>query len=245
MNRASFHFAAELNIFLPPSQQGRIFEQRFDNGQSVKHLIEALGVPHTEVGKILVNEKPTGFDYLVKDGDHVQVTAANAENGSQPPKLHFVLDNHLGRLASHLRMLGFDVLYRNDYQDETLAQIADEQNRILLTRDRRLLMRRAVRYGYCLRSLNTDQQLIEVMDRFDLYGKITPFQRCLRCNTPLKPVAKQEIEDRLEPKTRLYFDEFHICPACQQIYWKGSHYDRMQTLIQRVINNPHSTPSEM
>lgn len=245
MNRASFQFAAELNIFLTPPQQGKVFEQCFNDGQSIKHLIEALGVPHTEVGKILVNDEPAGFVYLVKDGDHVLVTAATAENGSQPPVLHFVLDNHLGRLASHMRMLGFDVLYHNEYQDEALAQIADEQNRILLTRDRRLLMRRAVRYGYCLRSLITDQQLIEVMDRFDLYGKIMPFQRCLRCNTLLKPVAKQEIMDRLEPKTRLYFDEFHICPACQQIYWKGSHYDRMQTLIQRVINNPHSSPFEM
>jgi uncharacterized protein with PIN domain len=151
-----------------------------------------------------------------------------------PPR--FLLDNHLGRLASHLRMLGFDCLYRNDFEDLEMSQIVQREERILLTRDRRLLMRKAVAYGYCLRSLDPQEQTIEVLRRFDLASEIIPFSRCLRCNHPLEPVGKEAVLERLEPLTRKYFDEFQICPACRQIYWKGSHYEHMLELIRRVTN---------
>lgn len=116
-----------------------------------------------------------------------------------------------------------------------MADIVQQEERILLSRDRRLLMRKAVVHGYCLRSLNSLEQLSEVIQRFELKGRIRPFHRCLRCNHPLEPVAKETILDRLEPLTRRYFDEFQICPACKQIYWKGSHFERMQSLIEQTI----------
>jgi uncharacterized protein with PIN domain len=128
-------------------------------------------------------------------------------------------------------MLGFDSLYRNDYQDEELAEIASMKPRVLLTRDRRLLMRKAITRGYCLHSTDPRQQAAEVLRRFNLFEQIKPFQRCLRCNHALEPVSKEEIIDRLEPLTKQYFNEFRICPNCKQIYWKGSHYGHMLEMI--------------
>lgn len=203
----------------------------FRGRQSVKHLAESLGAPHPEIGRIQVNGRDEAPGWIAQDGDRVEVHPI--ENG-YPLDPKFLLDCHLGRLAAHLRMLGFDCLYQNDYDDEVLTGIATREARILLTRDRRLLMRKVIQRGYCLRSLEPLEQLTEVIRRFDLTDKIQPFHRCLRCNHPLEPVNKEAIFDRLEPLTKLYFDEFHICPACRQIYWKGSHYERMLKLVERI-----------
>jgi uncharacterized protein with PIN domain len=155
------------------------------------------------------------------------------ENG-HPIEPRFVLDCHLGRLTAQMRMLGFDCLYENDFNDEQLTEIAIQEERILLTRDRRLLMRKVIQHGYCLRSLDPLEQLTEIIRRFELTDSIQPFHRCLRCNHPLEPAEKESIIDRLEPLTKLYFDEFHICPACGQIYWKGSHYDQMVKVVEEI-----------
>lgn len=200
----------------------------FRGQQSIKHLVESLGVPHPEIGRVEVNGRETTLNRITPDGSRVELHPAANECPIEP---RFLLDNHLGRLAAYLRMLGFDCLYRNDYSDGELAAILETDERILLTRDRGLLMRRVVTHGYCPRSLDSLDQLREVMRRFDLAGRISPFHRCLRCNHPLETVSKEAVLDRLEPLTKLHFEEFRICPACQQIYWKGSHYERMQEII--------------
>ncbi len=236
MPSARFEFLPNLDHFRAPGQRAEAPIFTFDAGQTVKHLVEAAGIPHTEVGQVLVNQSPVSFDYQVQEGDHVLVYPPAPGQGLPPGETRFILDNHLGRLAAYLRMLGFDALYRNDLQDEELAQIASREERILLTRDRRLLMRRIVRYGYCLRSLVSSQQAGEVLKRFALTTQIRPFRRCLRCNAPLEPVSKAAVLERLEPLTRLYYDEFHRCPACGQVYWKGSHYEHMLNLIDQFRN---------
>ena len=150
-----------------------------------------------------------------------------------------MLDGHLGRLASHLRMLGLDCLYNNGYEDEELVQISVEDGRILLTRDRLLLMHKVVTQGYLLRSLDSNEQLHEVVHRYALAQWVKPFQRCLRCNHLLESVAKKTVLERLEPLTKKYYDEFKLCPACNQVYWKGSHYERMLQLIEKVSKEDH------
>ncbi len=234
MVTALFTFLPDLNSFLAPGRRDGSFPYSFENGQSVKHLVEAAGVPHTEVGKIEVNGQPSGFDYQARQDDRVAVYPADAQNSPLTGPARFVLDNHLGRLAAYLRMLGLDTLYRNDFDDDELVQISAGEDRVLLTRDRRMLMRKIVHLGYCLRSLDSRRQLDEVLRRYDLRDQITPFQRCLHCNTPLEVVAKEAILDRLEPLTKLYFEDFRICPACGQIYWKGSHYEHMQAMIDQL-----------
>lgn len=239
MYTARFDFLPDLNTFLTPERRAGSFETSFSPGQSIKHLVEAAGVPHTEVGVITVNAQPVDFDYLVQDADKVIVHPATASSAPLDITPRFVLDNHLGRLAAYLRMLGFDGIYHNDFADEALAEISAAEDRILLTRDRHLLMRKVVRYGYCLRSLDPRRQTEEVMRRYNLFDAITPFQRCLRCNTPLIRVSKEAVFDRLEPLTQKYYGEFHICPACGQIYWKGSHYQRMREMIEQ-LHRDHS-----
>lgn len=244
MKQASFRFLGELNDFLPQAIKGKTFSYVFEDHQSVKHLIEALGIPHTEVHHILAGGRPVPFSYLVPDGEQMEVYPAQAGDDLFPPQgilqptlpgePRFILDNHLGKLAHSLRMLGFDCLYRNDYQDEELAQISAGEGRTLLTRDRRLLMRSIVTSGYCVRDLMPPRQIEEVLQRFDLYAAIRPFQRCIRCNGMLQPVSKAAVLDRLEPLTRRYFDEFRICPECGQVYWKGSHFEHMQQLIRQL-----------
>jgi uncharacterized protein with PIN domain/sulfur carrier protein ThiS len=235
MNSVNFHFRDALNYFMTPARKGTAFEFPFNENPSVKHLIEALGVPHTEVSAICVNGEQVQFGYRVQHGDRIEVHPASQLDGVHPePEPRFVLDNHLGQLATYLRMLGFDTLYRNDYQDDELAQVTAQQGRILLTRDRHLLMRKVVVYGYCIRNLDPRKQVREVVRRYGLLDKIAPFERCLRCNHPLQPVSKESVLDRLEPLTKLYYEEFHLCPACNQVYWKGSHYEGMQGLIEAL-----------
>jgi len=100
-----------------------------------------------------------------------------------------------------------------------------------LTRDRALLQRRIITHGYFVRAVRPRLQVPEVLSRFDLYRLVAPFSRCIRCNGTLQDVDKATVEDRLEPKTRKYFDTFRICTGCGQIYWQGSHYERSMRLV--------------
>jgi uncharacterized protein with PIN domain len=232
---ATFTFIDELNDFLPHYRKGKTFSLEFAPHQNLKHMLESLGVPHTDFGHLLVDGEPAEPGSLLWEG--AQVTIYPADTPLQGEAC-FILDNHLGQLATYLRMLGFDSLYRNDYQDEELAEVAVDQGRILLTRDRRLLMRKVIRLGYCIHQSNPKKQVAEVLRRFKLFEQIKPFQRCLKCNTPLQSVPKQQIIDRLEPLTKKYYEEFRICPACDQIYWKGSHFEHMLQMIDEMHSEP-------
>ncbi len=244
MARATFHFDSELNHFLPPSKRQVRIEHFFNDRASIKDMIEALGVPHPEVDCIEVNGESVDFSYIVQDGDIINVYPISAATkisvfSQVRPKplkiIRFVLDIHLGKLASSLRLLGFDTLYRNDYDDAELADISSSQTRILLTRDKGLLMRSIVTYGYYVRSTDPQQQIVEVLRRFDLFKSVSPFQRCLRCNGLLKTVAKETIIDELPESVVLYTNEFHRCQDCGQLYWKGSHYERLQQFIDGIL----------
>jgi len=243
-------FYAELNDLLPPPSRGGCIVHRLETPASVKDVIEALGVPHTEVDLILVNGESVKFSWLLHDGDRIgvypvfrsiDVTRLTRVRVQVHSEKRFVLDTHLGRLAAYLRMLGFDSLYRNDYQDVELARISKDEERILLTRDRGLLKRAVVTHGYFVREAHPRQQLLEVLRRFDLFGSIAAFRRCVHCNALLEPVSKELIADRLPSKTRRYYHEFRICPECRRIYWKGSHYQRMQRLIERILESKIET----
>jgi uncharacterized protein with PIN domain len=229
--KATFTFIDGLNDFLPRQLKDTSFSLEFAPHQSLKHLIESLGVPHTDFGLVQVNGQTGDPNKRLHDGDQVTIYPADSLLPAEP---HFILDNHLGQLATYLRMLGFDAQYRNDYQDEELAKIASREGRVLLTRDRRLLMRKGIRQGYCIHQTDPRHQAVEVLRRFKLQEKVRPFQRCLRCNSPLQVVSKQEVFERLQPLTKIYYDEFRICPTCKQIYWKGSHYEHMLEMIEAI-----------
>jgi uncharacterized protein with PIN domain len=143
-------------------------------------------------------------------------------------KIAFAADVNLGKLARLLRLLGFDTLFDNTFNDGQMADFSVEQNRIILTRDRRLLYAKKVTHGYWVRSVVPKQQLSEVVVRFDLAGAIKPFYRCTICNGLIDSVEKQAVLHLLEPKTKKYYTVFYRCRNCGRVYWEGSHIDKIK-----------------
>ncbi len=244
MNRASFRFHGEINLFLPRPRRHTTIFHPFDWRASIKDMVESLGVPHSEIEVLLVDGMTVDFEYIVQPDAEIDVygTLADAPvvplTPLRPPltgKPRFVLDTHLGRLASYLRMIGFDTLYRNDYPDDELALISSSEQRVLLTRDIGLLKRSLVVYGRFMRATDPRQQIVEVVRHYHLTEHIVPLQRCLKCNGLLTRVEKTAIEHRLTATTAQTYDVFHQCGNCGQIYWKGSHYTQMQEFMNRVI----------
>lgn len=133
-------------------------------------------------------------------------------------------------------MLGFDTVYYPEYDDADLAQIASSQGRMLLTRDRGLLKRAVVERGYYVRGTEPRRQLLEVVQRFDLAARAQPFRRCLRCNSLLRVVPKASVSSRLQERTVQHYEEFQMCPQCQRIYWKSSHYQHMTRFLERALS---------
>ena len=238
MKVALFDFDPDLQVLLQHDRRGQTVEMRFQGPQSVKHLIESLRIPHTEIGPLTSNGISIGLDYIVHDGDRIEVRPGAPVDLADEPR--FVLDGHLGRLASHLRMLGLDCLYKNEYEDDELVRISVDEGRILLTRDRLLLMHKVITQGRLLRSLNSTEQLYEVVQRYGLVKWVRPFQRCMNCNHPLESVEKDKVLEKLEPLTKKYYDDFKLCPACDQVYWKGSHYEKMLRVIESISGEEHT-----
>jgi uncharacterized protein with PIN domain len=237
-------FYAELNDHLAAEQQFRTLEKPVLTCSSVKDLIESFGVPHIEVDLILVNGESAEFSDLVQAGDRVSVfpvfesfdIASVTRVRPQPLReTRFVLDVHLGRLVVYLRMLGFDARYQSCLRDEELAEISAREHRILLTRDRGLLKRSVVTHGYWLRQTDSRGQAAEVLDRFDLTRSIRPFTRCMACNTALEDVRKELVFESVPERAAELYDEFRRCAGCGRVYWKGSHYRRMESWIRELV----------
>lgn len=240
MVTATFRFYEELNDFLSPARRRRDFSLPCAWTATVKHVIEALGVPHTEVELILVNGESVGFEHRLQEGDRVAVYpkfeafAVTPLLRVRPQPLRtprFIADAHLGALARLLRIAGFDTLHDNGYQDRRLVEIAVREQRIVLTRDRELLKRRDITHGCYVHALQPAQQLREIVERLDLARSARPFSLCLICNAPLREIAKAQVFERLPPSVRDSHEHFTTCDACRRVFWQGSHWRRMQALL--------------
>jgi uncharacterized protein len=245
MDIAYFRFHGALNFFLDTEQRSQVIAHPFDWRASIKDMLESLGPPHTEVGLLVVGGRSVDFDYIVQPGDRIEVydsfEAVDLPEKVRlrppyPGKPRFILDTHLGRLAGYLRMLGFDTLYRNDYPDDELAQISHDEQRILLTRDIGVLKRGLVIYGYYVRETDPKRRVPEIIKRYNLLDHVEPFKHCMKCNGLVHPVEKADVIADIPPKAAQFYDVFHQCQQCGQIYWKGSHYDRMQAFMQAVTD---------
>lgn len=240
---AEFRFYEELNDFLAPRLRKTAFPLGIDRGRSVKDAIESAGVPHTQVDLILVDGVPVGFGHVLQGGERVAVYPV-FERLDIAPLQHlrpaplrdprFVIDTHLGKLARHLRLAGFDCLWRNDYADEQIVALAVAEQRIVLTRDCNLLKRRAVVCGHFVRAIEAEAQLAEVIRVFQLEAMLRPFSRCRECNVELEDVAKAAVAGRLPQKVRDFYSRFRRCPGCDRIYWEGTHFDRLQRMLSRA-----------
>lgn len=206
---------------------------------SIKDIIEALGVPHTEVGEILVDDRPESFNLIPGTGQKINVRAVQApfdisQHGLLRRRsfktMRFLVDVNVGKLAYMLRMLGYDALFESTLKDKEIALLAHDQKRVVLSRDRGLLKQSLIEYGRLVRSQEPDRQLREITRLFGLNCR-KMFSRCLSCNHLLKNVEKKQIAHRLEPKTKKYFSRFSMCPGCDRIYWPGSHWEKMNDLV--------------
>jgi hypothetical protein len=249
MAQAVFRFYAELNELLPVPCRFRDVVHSFHPPVTMKDCIESFGVPHTDVELIQVNGASVGFDYRLQDGDRVSVYPFMAvlENPHPlrppPPRGRFVLDQHLARLAAYLRLLGLDALHRVPFPDEELARVSVDEDRVLLTRDRGLLMRKEVVHGTFVRSTRPKDQVVEVLHRFGRGLAVSPFTRCMACNEVLVPADKAQIFERLPSGTREAYHTFRACPACGRIYWDGPHVRRMRGWIDVWLCHPDLTLS--
>ncbi|HVW50528.1 MAG TPA: Mut7-C RNAse domain-containing protein [Trinickia sp.] len=245
---ATFRFYEELNDFLARPLRSRAFSCVCARNATTKHMIEALGVPHTEVELILVNGESAGFDRVLADGDRVAVYP-KFEALDVTPLLRvrerplrttrFVADAHLGGLARLLRLAGFDTLYDNHFADDEIEALAASQERIVLTRDRELLKRRTITHGCYVRSLKPQMQLQEVIDRLDLAGSVRAFRLCLTCNAPLRRIDRVEAQGRAPEGVLERHSQFVTCDVCRRVFWEGSHWERMRTLIDTLAPPPH------
>jgi uncharacterized protein with PIN domain len=236
---ANFRFYEELNDFLPQERRKRVFRYACAKAATVKNAIEALGVPHTEVELVLVNGESVDYSYLVQEDDFISVYPQfEALDVSSLLKLRdeplrrtrFIADAQLGGLAKYLRMLGFDTLYEGRRGDAEIVRIAADEHRIVLTRDRALLMHKSVTHGCYVRATKVDDQLAEVLTRLDLYGSFKPFTRCLRCNEELEEADRETLDARAPRE----YDEFWTCGKCGKVYWRGSHWQRMRGMIEQL-----------
>ncbi|MFH0882303.1 MAG: Mut7-C RNAse domain-containing protein [bacterium] len=242
---ATFRFHGDLIELLDRSRRKGEYVATISLRSSIKDAVESQGVPHVEVGLLAVGGMPCGWNPLLEQNEIIDVWGVTdvervprewRVDDPDPHPLRFLLDVHLGRLASYLRLLGFDTLYdSNDPGDDRLAAQAHDEARILLTCDRGLLMRNHVRHGRLLRSRNSVEQTREIIQRFHLQTRSTPFSRCLRCNGSLSSVDIDTIRDRIPPRVFRRHGanptRYRICERCGQLYWEGTHTLRMQRLL--------------
>ncbi len=247
MIEVRFRFYGELNELLPRSRRGREYGVEITLRSSLFDAVQSQGVPHTEVALLLLNGEETGWDPLLTFGDRVsvypqprQLHLPASQSRTQPPPAppRFVADVHLGRAATYLRLLGLDTLYwGSDPGDAALARIADEEQRVLLSCDRGLLMHRRVRWGQLLRSRRPVEQVEEVLERYGLRETATPFSRCMACNGTLAGAPREVIADMAPPLVRRRFglkqEYYRHCPGCGRLFWPGTHWDRMGALLER------------
>lgn len=239
MTEMTVRVYGSLNDFLPAHRRQVTCTHVIDGHPSVKDVIESLGVPHPEIDMILVNGVSVPFDYAVQSADRIAVfprfvifdIGTLTRVRPRPlDRVRFAADVHLGKLARHLRLIGLDTAYRADADDAALVELADREERILLTRDLGLLKRRRVAHGYFIRETHPRRQLVEVLRRFGPL-ELQPFSRCLRCNDLLRAVPKSAVDSVLLPRTRQQHDQFEACSGCGRIYWKGSHWKRLKHAV--------------
>ena len=243
IREAVFRFYEELNEHLPKTIRRKEFIHEFKGTPSVKNVIESIGVPHSEIDLILVDGSSVDFTYQMRGGEHVSVypvfesldiSSVNRLRAQPLRVIKFIVDVNLGKLANKLRLLGFDTLFRNDFEDAEIIEIAANEKRIILTRDRALLTSKLVTHAYWIRNHDPKKQLSEVVQRLQLTSHFRPFSRCSVCNSLLRQAEFDEIKDKLPQDTLQYYDVFWECEGCEKLYWKGSHYKHIENLIEEL-----------
>jgi uncharacterized protein with PIN domain len=227
-------FAPGLHLFVSGPRRLGSTVAAIDGASTLGHIIESLGVPLTESGRLLVDGRNVPVSYVPRGGEHVEVSGIERPQQVPGAPLRFLLDVHLGALARQLRLLGIDAAYESeDIGDPALATLSAEQRRVLLSRDRGLLKRREIWAGAYIYSHRRDEQLRDVLQRFA--PSLAPWTRCTACNGVLEVADKDAVRSRLEEGTQRSFDVFAQCTACERIYWRGAHHARLSEIVDGAV----------
>ncbi|WP_246106291.1 Mut7-C ubiquitin/RNAse domain-containing protein [Pseudonocardia kunmingensis] len=224
--------APALWLFLPPRRRRTQITVPYDGSASLGHVVQSLGIPLTEVGPPSVDGAAAGASRPLHQGAVVGLDPPPRPQ-PLPHGARFLLDVHLGTLARRLRVLGVDTSYDNDADDPDLVARAGREQRVLLTQDRGLLMRRALWAGAYVRGHGATAQLADVLDRFA--PPLRPRTRCAACNGELVDVPKEQVVDLLEPGTRRRYERFARCRSCGRVYWHGAHGRRLDALVADAV----------
>jgi uncharacterized protein with PIN domain len=231
--RITVTIAPELHVFVPAARRGGAHALATDGTSSLGHVVESLGVPLTEVGRLTVDGRDAEPAHVPRDGEDVTVHPVTRPQRVPGAPLRFLLDVHLGTLARRLRLLGVDTAYRNeDVGDPALAAWSARERRVMLSRDRGLLRRRELWVGGYVYSDRPEEQLRDVLGRFA--PPQAPWTRCVACNGRLVRADKAAVRDRLHDGTRSTYDVFAECADCARVYWKGAHHARLQALVDEM-----------
>ncbi|MEV7420060.1 Mut7-C RNAse domain-containing protein [Streptomyces sp. NPDC089919] len=226
----SLTLAPELHVFASPALRHRDAPAPADGTSSLGHVVESIGVPLTEVGRLLVDGQEVPAAHVPRDGEAVEVRPVSRPQAVPGAPLRFLLDVHLGTLARRLRLLGVDAAYENeDIGDPALATRSAAERRVLLSRDRGLLRRRELWAGAYVYSDRPEEQLRDVLGRFA--PALAPWTRCTACNGTLREAAKDTVVDQVEDGTHRTYDVFAQCTACDRVYWRGAHHTRLEAIV--------------
>ena len=228
---------SDLHVFVAAERRRAAGSEVVTDGtSSLGHVVESLGIPLTEVGRLAVDGTDVERSHVPADGEQVTVHAVRRPQRVPGAPLRFLLDVHLGTLARRLRLLGVDAAYENeDIGDPALAAWSARERRVMLSRDRGLLRRRELWAGGYVYSDRPEQQLRDVLGRFA--PRLAPWTRCVACNGILAAAEKPAVTDRLEPGTQRTYDAFAQCAACGRVYWQGAHHDRLQAIVDAALRS--------
>jgi uncharacterized protein with PIN domain len=154
-------------------------------------------------------------------------------NGANDAEIKFAADRMLGRLARWLRVLGLDVIYGRHLSGYGLIHAARQENRLILTRDRRLKQKQPPKY-ILVESDQYAEQLRQVIRECGLSVGAALFTRCLECNTVLQPRDRVSVESLVPPYVFATQERFSWCPKCSRVYWPATHHERMVKELKRI-----------
>ncbi|MER5867477.1 Mut7-C RNAse domain-containing protein [Kitasatospora sp. NPDC002040] len=226
-------FAPELHLFVGARRREGRTAVLTDGSSTLGHVVESLGVPLTEVGSLLTDDRVLTAGHVPVDGEQISVGAVVRPQQLAGPA-RFLLDVHLGTLARRLRLLGIDAAYESvDIGDPALAKRSAAEQRVLLSRDRGLLHRRELWAGAYVYSHRPADQLRDVLSRFA--PPLAPWTRCTACNGVLHEADKTEILAQIEDGTERAYDVFAKCGDCGQVYWRGAHHSQLSEIVAAAV----------
>ncbi|WP_176761300.1 Mut7-C RNAse domain-containing protein [Desulforhopalus singaporensis] len=240
-----FIFKGDLHTLFSAKKRPSSFSLSLTRKASIKDIIEAFGIPHTEVGKIEAGGTEVDFTFCPEHSQTVVVFPFDFRTTQKLPTLlhpeigkpiRFMVDRTVLKLGRNLRLAGFDTTVAPAKSFRQTGLQAEREGRIIATRNRDLLKCAQVRHGQLIRSQDHRIQIGEVCDRYGLRRKMNIFTRCPECNAILAKVAKDDILHLLEPLTQKYYTSFMRCVGCRKIYWRGSHHHKMSVFMDQIRN---------